>query len=106
MEMRAPDTKPSARDIWMRGLFMLLFIIGFTFGQWLLNLLSIVQFLWLLLAGEPNRLIAAFGSSLALWLADVGRFLTCVTDDKPFPWKPWPPTVAAGPPPSPPASLG
>jgi hypothetical protein len=72
METQAPD-KPTARDVWMRGLFMLLFIIGFALGQWLLNLLTIVQFLWLLFAREPNQFIASFGNSLAIWLAEVAR---------------------------------
>jgi hypothetical protein len=39
-------------------------IIGFTVGQWLLNLLAIVQFLWLLVAREHNQFIAGFGNSL------------------------------------------
>jgi hypothetical protein len=89
METKAPD-KPTARDVWMRGLFMLVLIIGFAVGQWLLNLLALVQFLWLLLAREPNDFLARFGNSLAIWLAEVGRFLTCATEDTPFPWRPWP----------------
>jgi Domain of unknown function (DUF4389) len=89
METKAPDGKPTTRDVWMRGLFMLLFIMGFTVGQWLLNLLAIVQFLWLLFAREHNQFIAGFGNSLANWLAEVARFLTCATEDKPFPWRPW-----------------
>ena len=93
MESKAPDVTPTARDVWMRGLFMLLLIIGFTGGQWLLNLLALVQFLWLLFARAPNQFLARFGSSLATWLAEVGRFLTCATDDKPFPWRSWPGTA-------------
>jgi hypothetical protein len=92
MEGKAPDVMPTARDVWMRGLFMLLLIIGFTVGQWLLNLVALVQFLWLLFARAPNELLARFGSTLAIWLADVGCFLTCATDDKPFPWRSWPGT--------------
>ena len=38
METKAPDDKPTTRDVWMRGLFMLLFIIGFGLGLWLLEL--------------------------------------------------------------------
>jgi hypothetical protein len=34
MESKGPDVTPTARDVWMRGLFMLLLIIGFTVGQW------------------------------------------------------------------------
>src|SRR5262245_52108414 len=48
METKAPDDKPTTRDVWMRGLFMLLFIIAFWVGQTLLNLLAVVQFIWLL----------------------------------------------------------
>lgn len=66
MESKAPDVTPTARDVWMRGLFMLLLIIGFTVGQWLLNLLARVQFLWLLFARAPNEFRARFGSSLAI----------------------------------------
>ncbi len=97
METKAPDDKPTTRDVWMRGLFMLLFMIGFAIGQWLLNLLTVVQFVWLLVAREPNQFLAGFGNSLSIWLAEVGRFLTCATDDKPFPWRP-PPEASAPPP--------
>ena len=100
METKAPDDKPTTRDVWMRGLFMLLFIIAFWVGQWLLNLLAIVQFIWLLAAREPNQFITRFGNSLSIWLAEIGRFLTCAADDKPFPWRPWP--EASTPPPAPP----
>jgi hypothetical protein len=58
----------------------------------LLNLLALGQFFWLLFAREPNPFVARFGNSLSIWLAEVGQFLTCATDDKPFPWKPWPDT--------------
>jgi len=89
MEIEAREDKPTASDVWMRGLFMLLLVIGFAIGQWLLNVLAIVQFLWLLFAREPNLMLASFCNSLSIWLAEVGRFLTCASDEKPFPWRPW-----------------
>jgi hypothetical protein len=89
METHAPE-RPTAGDVWMRGLLMLILIIGFAVGQWLLNLTALVQFVWLLFARAPNDFIARFGTSLAIWLADVARFLTCATDEKPFPWRAWP----------------
>ena len=55
----------------------------------LLNFLAVVQFVWLLIAREPNQFIAGFGISLAIWLAEVARFLTFATDEKPFPWRTW-----------------
>ena len=45
---------------------------------------------WLLFTREPNNHLARFGNSLVIWLADVARFQTCATDEKPFPWRPWP----------------
>ena len=90
MEVKAPEDKPTTRDVWLRGLFMLLLMIGFAIGQSLLNILAIVQFIWLLAAREPNQFLAGFGNSLAMWLAEIGRFLSCASNDKPFPWRPWP----------------
>ncbi len=90
MEIKAPEDKPSTRAVWLRGSFMFLFMIGFAIGQWLLNVLALVQFLWLLVARERNQLLARFGNTLSIWLAEIGRFLSCATDDKPFPWRSWP----------------
>jgi hypothetical protein len=90
METRGPELKPSMQDVWMRGVFMLLLMAGFAIGQWLLNVLAVVQFLWLLFAREPNLGLASFGNAFSIWLAEVGRFLTCASEEKPFPWKPWP----------------
>jgi hypothetical protein len=90
MEIKAPEDKPSTRDVWMRGLFMLLFMIAFWVGQTLVNLLAIVQFLWLLFAHEPNQFLVRFGTSLSVWFSEVARFLSCASEEKPFPWKPWP----------------
>lgn len=76
--------------VWMRGLFMLLLLLAFGVAQGLLWVAALVQFLWLLFAGEPNGALAQFGKSLSRWLADTGRFLVCASEVKPFPWAPWP----------------
>jgi len=79
-----------SRDAWKRGLFMLLFIIAFWGGQIVLNTLALVQFLWLLFTHESNQRLARFGLSLSKWLGEVAQFLSCTTDEKPFPWQDWP----------------
>ncbi|MGI9388057.1 MAG: DUF4389 domain-containing protein, partial [Methyloligellaceae bacterium] len=61
-----------------------------------LAILTLIQFVWLLLTGEANRFIYDFGNSLSKWVAEVVRFQTCVTDEKPFPWKDWPPSGENG----------
>ncbi len=95
METLENNTKPSGSSLsnpktWKRGLVMLVFMVAFGIGQSILVLVSLVQFVWLLAKQEPNRLLAEFGQSLALWLSETARFLTCATEDKPFPWKAWP----------------
>ena len=85
-----PITEP--RNIWMRGLFMLLFAILFGIGHMVLNAITVVQFLWLLITREPNPFLYRFGQSLATWFAEVARFQSCATADKPFPWRDWPAT--------------
>ena len=82
--------KPDGRSVWMRGLFMLVLLLGFWVGQFLLHVIAVVQLLWLLTAREPNTFLAAFGAGLSIWLSEVGRFVCCATDEKPFPWRPWP----------------
>ncbi len=80
----------SNRTTWMRGLFMLLLLLAFGVAQGLLWIVALVQFLWLLFAGEPNPALAQFGRSLSRWLADTGRFIACASEAKPFPWAAWP----------------
>jgi hypothetical protein len=82
--------RPSTRPIWMRGLFMLLLLFAFGIAQGLLWVTAIVQFLWLVFAGEANAFLVRFGTSLSLWLAQTARFVSCASDAKPFPWAPWP----------------
>ena len=79
-----------SQEIWKRGLFMLLFAIAFGFGQSLLGVLAVVQFLWLLFAGEPNRILQRFGRSLSAWFGETARFMSCASDERPFPWRAWP----------------
>ncbi len=90
MENQSPVPITASKNVWKRGLFMLLFAIAFGAGQTILNVLALAQFLWLLFTREPNNPLLRFGNSLAIWLADVARFQTCATDQKPFPFRPWP----------------
>ena len=84
---------PVRRDtsgIWKRALFMLVIMVCLGIAHSVLYTAAVVQFVWMLITGERNGLIAQFGRSLGLWLAESARFLTGDTEDKPFPWKPWP----------------
>ncbi len=74
-------------EVWMRGLFMLLFMIAFGVAQAVLNIIAVVQFLWLLFADESNQALRRFGSYLSRWFSETVRFLTCANEEKLFPRK-------------------
>lgn len=84
------QARSASSAAWMRGLFMLLLLLAFAVAQTLLWVTAIAQFLWLLFAGEQNALLSRFGRSLALWLAEAARYITCASEAKPFPWASWP----------------
>ena len=90
MSTQPPVPIPESKEVWKRGLIMLLLAIAFGLAQMVLNAIAFVQFFWLLFTRQPNTYLTRFGSSLALWLGDVARFQTCAADDKPFPWRDWP----------------
>ena len=90
MEAARQAQSSEAHGVWKRGLFMLLLAIAFGIGQFVLNLVAVMQFLWLLFAYAPNRALLRFGRSLSVWFADTARFMSCATDEKPFPWRDWP----------------
>lgn len=84
------EEKNKKKSVWMRGFHMLVFVFLFSIGQSLLAIIALFQFLSLAITGDANERLSDFGATLAIWLADVAAFLTCVTDDKPFPWDGWP----------------
>ncbi|MEM7499733.1 MAG: DUF4389 domain-containing protein [Pseudomonadota bacterium] len=75
---------------WWRGGYMLLFVIAFSLAQSLHTLIAVVQFLALVIFGEPNRHLRDFGACLAEWTRQASRFLTCADDHKPWPFARWP----------------
>lgn len=85
-----PDAPRASKDVWMRGLIMLAFVVAFAIREAVLVFIAIVQFFWLLLGRGSNRRLARFGRSFGDWLAQVARYQACATDVKPFPWAPWP----------------
>jgi hypothetical protein len=92
MQITAREAKPATQDSSVHGLYMLLFIAVFFVFTTFLVILALVQFLWLLFVREPNHILVQFGNSLSIWFSEVTRFLSCVSEDRPFPWGSWPDT--------------
>ena len=81
---------PWSGPVWRRGGISLLVLIAVEIGQFLMNLAAVVQFGWMLVTGRPNAFLKEFGKSLSAWLRQASAFVTCASEERPFPWSSWP----------------
>lgn len=88
-EPRAQSAPGAEANVWLRGLWMLLFAAFIRVAEAILFLAAVLQFLWLLFGKEKNANIAAFGDDLADWMARAARYQACATDERPFPFAKW-----------------
>jgi len=80
----------SRRSIWMRLLYMLLFVIFYTVAELVIAAVVIFQFFLSLITGRANERLLFFGKSLSIYVYQVMRYLTFNGDTKPFPFEDWP----------------
>ena len=78
------------RDTWMRFAYLVVFGVAFYLSITLTFATSIFQFLAKLFSGTPFAGLSEFGENLATYQADVTRYLTFASDEKPFPFAPFP----------------
>ena len=81
---------PKEESIWLRLVFILLFVVVFNLAEAVLWVTVVVQFLARVVSGRPLPQLTAFGGRLAAFLQQVIRFLTFGADDMPWPFAPWP----------------
>lgn len=84
-----------SKSIWVRGLFMLLFAALYGVAELVLLVVAVFQFGHALFTGRPNDNVTGFGHSVGRYIFDITLFVTFNTDDRPFPFSPWPPTAPA-----------
>lgn len=80
----------TATPIWMRGLYIVLFAVILAITRVVLWAVVVLQFLFTLFTGESNARLKKFGLSLAAFIYQVVIYITFNTDDRPFPFSPWP----------------
>ena len=78
------------RNVWMRGLIMVIFLVLFNVAQTLLVIVTIIQFFWMLFKNSPHQTLKNFGVSLGKWASQTANFQSGASEDKPFPWATWP----------------
>lgn len=77
-------------ETWLRGLYMLFFIIVYGMAKFLIIAVMLFQFFSLILAGEKNIQLLKFGQNLSTYIYQITIFLTFNSEQRPFPFNEWP----------------
>lgn len=79
-------------DVWIRGLFIVIFAVIFYFLFALIWLVVIFQFLMKLITNELNEQLLGFCDSLIKYVSQILLYITFKSEERPFPFSPWPQT--------------
>lgn len=77
-------------SILLRILWMVLFVVIWQLAELLLAGVVLVQLGYRLIYGAPSGSLMNLGDSLSQFLAQIGRFGTFHSDQKPWPFADWP----------------
>ncbi|NRB40130.1 MAG: DUF4389 domain-containing protein [Pseudomonadales bacterium] len=77
-------------SIWQRLLYMLLFIVLYSVGEFVIYAVAAVQLLWVIFTGDKNPNLLSLGNGLSLWACEVFKFLTFNNERLPYPFNSWP----------------
>ena len=78
------------RSVWLRGLFMLIFIFFMGVAKFVTVVVAVCQFLVVLFTSEINNNLLKFGKSLSVYQYQIMLYLTYNSDVRPFPVSDWP----------------
>ncbi|MDH4233963.1 MAG: DUF4389 domain-containing protein [Gallionella sp.] len=84
------ETPANKRNIWVRGLFMLLMAFAFQVSGTVLCIVTVIQFVMTFLNDTPNTRLVSFGRSMGRYLQQIVNFLTFASEEMPFPFNDWP----------------
>ena len=80
----------SRRSIWLRLVFMIVLGVAYSVAELITFAVVVSQFLSSLFTGQPNDRLTRFGRNLARYFQQIIVFMTFATEEKPFPFAPWP----------------
>ena len=75
---------------WLRGFYMVLFVIFYGIAEFVLFAAVIFQFLTVLVTREANQRLVDFGRSVSRYIYEIMLYLTYNIDERPFPFGDWP----------------
>ena len=77
-------------NIWMRGVYILLFGFIYSAAEVVMIAVIVLQFLFILFTQKKNEKVLEFGADLSQFLYLIFRYLTFNSDKRPFPFDEWP----------------
>jgi hypothetical protein len=78
------------RSIWLRLVFMIVLSMAYGVAEVVTLAVVVFQFVAGLFAGKPNDQLTRFGRNLARYFQQIIVYMTFATEEKPFPFAPWP----------------
>ena len=78
------------RNIWLRGLLMILMGIAYQLAGTLLFFVALIQFVLAVASDAPNARLSAFGRGLGRYQGQIASFVSFATEAPPFPFADWP----------------
>lgn len=78
------------KSVWLRGLYMLIFMFFLSVAKFVAFVVIVFQFLNVLFTTETNQQLLKFGESLSVYHYQVMMFLTYNEEEQPFPMGDWP----------------
>ena len=89
MEKQMKD-RLTSRDVWVRALYMVFFVVAYGVAELVLSLVVLFQFGTILITGSANEPLLRFGHNLSQYVYQILQFQTFNTEDKAFPFSDWP----------------
>jgi hypothetical protein len=78
------------RNIWLRGLLMILMALAYQLAGTVLFFTAIIQFVFAVASDTPNPRLATFGQSVGRFQSQIADFVSFASEDLPFPFADWP----------------
>ena len=79
-----------SQSTWIRGLYMLIYIVFYTIAEIVLFAVILFQFLLKLFTGDTNERLRKLGQGISTYIYQVLQYLSFNSDYQPYPFGAWP----------------
>lgn len=90
MEEKNIKDNLSVGENWIRGLYMVLFLIAYSVSETILAVIVIIQFIFKVTTNSLNEQLKKFSFKMNLYVFQILQFVTYQTEEKPFPFMEFP----------------